>query len=341
MQNPGLKNKSLAMLILLLTLLFSVTACSLHSDSKDTPETAPTNASQRTPLTEEHEATAVTVYYTTPDHEYLLPLTVSVNATREVAKIAIEKLLAGAPDQFSAAVIPEGTKLKSLYVINQTVYVDMTQEFLNIDPENAQMAVDALVATVLPLTEGYQLQILIDGNSVDQVGNIDISQPLSYKDPNIVNPNDLKDDSVPVLYYLGDSQAMYIVPQTVLVDPDKIDSNNNVQSKAIFAIKRVLAGPLPDSSLSSPIPKKTKLLGLTVDAGVATVDFSKELIAYGGGSAQENMLLNTILYTLTAQEQIISVQILVEGEKQEYLPEGSDSSVPLLVSRPVNKVPQY
>lgn len=65
--------------------------------------------------------------------------------------------------------------------------------------------------------------------------------------------------------------------------------------------------------ISSAIPPGTKLLGLTIRDGVATVDLSGEF-ASGGGSASSQYRLAQVTYTLTQFPTVASVLFMVDGE---------------------------
>ena len=78
------------------------------------------------------------------------------------------------------------------------------------------------------------------------------------------------------------------------------------------------------------IPKKTKLKSVAVKDGIATVDFSEDLVKnFAGGSTGEEMLVGSIVNTLTEFPEVKSVQILLEGKKVDSLAGHLDTSKPL------------
>jgi hypothetical protein len=64
---------------------------------------------------------------------------------------------------------------------------------------------------------------------------------------------------------------------------------------------------------------RVTLLGLTVEEGVATADFSQEMQAYGGGSARVQTIREQITQTLLQFPDISEVRIAVEGETEGVL----------------------
>ncbi len=80
----------------------------------------------------------------------------------------------------------------------------------------------------------------------------------------------------------------------------------------------LLKGPETDD-LSRVIPEGTVLRGITLEYGVAYVDFSEELLQAEVGGEAEAILVDSIVKTLTQLEEVDSVQILVEGEIVETI----------------------
>ena len=80
------------------------------------------------------------------------------------------------------------------------------------------------------------------------------------------------------------------------------------------AMETLLRGEFLDDydSLSTAIPAGTRLLGLSIRDGVATVDLSREFET-GGGSASAFRRLGQVVYTLTQFTTVRSVLFQVEG----------------------------
>ena len=322
-------------LLLIIIAGLLLTSCQLFNTAITSNEETETPV-ERTPLLLEQQATLATVYYTTTDHKWLVPLTIPINATREVARVAVEKLLSGAPNEFVGSVIPPETKLIYLYTSENIVYLDLTKDFLTVDPENANLALQSLCTTVLPKTYYNSLQILIEGEIQDSIGGIDTSKPFSICKTNLVSENN---EGFSITYYFSDQQAMYLVPQTVVIPLNEIETEKaTTQFLAEKIMEKLLTGPDEESGLSSTIWQGTQLNSITVKDGVATVDLSSDVLGYGGGATAEQCLINSLVYSLTSLSDVKSVQLLIDGEKQEYLPEGSDISQPLTLDQPINMI---
>ena len=83
---------------------------------------------------------------------------------------------------------------------------------------------------------------------------------------------------------------------------------------ATAAMAALLEGPTETESgaMSSAIPSDTRLLGLTIKDGVATVDLSSEFES-GGGSASATIRLGQVVYTLTQFPTVKSVVFEIDG----------------------------
>ena len=83
---------------------------------------------------------------------------------------------------------------------------------------------------------------------------------------------------------------------------------------ATAAMAALLEGPTETEggAMSSAIPAETKLLGLIIKDGVATVDLSSEFES-GAGSASATIRLGQVVYTLTQFPTVKSVVFQVDG----------------------------
>ena len=127
--------------------------------------------------------------------------------------------------------------------------------------------------------------------------------------------------------YYPDVNATGLVAVTKTVKAQEAD-------KYQAAVEALLAGT-DDKKLTAVFPKKAKLRKVSVSGGVAKVDFDKNLISgFVGGSTGEEMLVGSLVNTLTEFPEIKKVQIFVEGKEIDSL------SGHLDLSRPVERMPE-
>ncbi|MDU4961477.1 MAG: GerMN domain-containing protein [Sporomusaceae bacterium] len=169
-----------------------------------------------------------------------------------------------------------------------------------------------LLCTVLLLAAGCSDAVpVLDTDPVRLAQETDKPKPAEAVKPQ---------DSMRITVYRATKDAMNLVPEVHVVD-----KNDN---PAKTAIGLLTAEPL-DKSLVRVVPYNTALLGLKIQNGVAYANFSQNIRRFGGGSANEILLVAAIVNTLTEFPEIKSVQILVEGKKVDSLGGHLDVSEPL------------
>ncbi len=94
---------------------------------------------------------------------------------------------------------------------------------------------------------------------------------------------------------------------------------------ATAAMKALLAGPSDteqDAGLGSAVPADTRLLGLSIDDGIARVDLSSDF-GSGGDSLSMRARVAQVVYTMTRFRTVRAVEFLIEGTPVETL-DGED-----------------
>ncbi len=88
------------------------------------------------------------------------------------------------------------------------------------------------------------------------------------------------------------------------------------------ALEELLKGPNKEERAEgffSHIPSGAKVKAVSIEGGIAFVNFSKELEQYGGGAEKVRSMIAQIVYTLTDLPQVKKARILVEGESEVVL----------------------
>ena len=110
-------------------------------------------------------------------------------------------------------------------------------------------------------------------------------------------------------YYGGELGAAGLVPLLREVP--------ETRAVATAAMQALLEGPTSDESsereITSAVPDGSRLLGLTIEDGVATVDLSSEFES-GGGSMSVFVRLGQVVYTLTQFPTVQTVRLEIEGQ---------------------------
>ena len=86
----------------------------------------------------------------------------------------------------------------------------------------------------------------------------------------------------------------------------------------------------PPSGLVAPLPKGTELLDAKVKDGIATLNLSKNFKNnFEGGATGEQMVLYSIVNSLTSLPDVKSVEFLLEGEQTVAILGSLDTSTPV------------
>ena len=123
--------------------------------------------------------------------------------------------------------------------------------------------------------------------------------------------------------YYPNEQGTKLLPSS-----RKIETGSS-KDKYTAALESLMKGPT-EKGQTAIFPKKAKLLSVTMKNGMAVVNFSKELQTnFVGGSTGEEMLVGSIVNTLTEFSEVKNVHILVEGKNIETLSGHMDLSLPI------------
>ncbi|MBC2726094.1 MAG: N-acetylmuramoyl-L-alanine amidase [Desulfosporosinus sp.] len=114
------------------------------------------------------------------------------------------------------------------------------------------------------------------------------------------------------LYFSNDNLEK-LVPEDRQID-QSIWPKLDLAQKASLVMSELIQGP-QSSNLIPTIAPKTKLLSITTENGLATIDFSRDIRDdFPGGALVESMTIRSIIWSLTQIPGINGVRILVNGE---------------------------
>ena len=124
------------------------------------------------------------------------------------------------------------------------------------------------------------------------------------------------------VYYPNDEGERLVAVSRKVKLSDRAD-------KYTAALKSLMEGT-KEKGQSTIIPRQTKIRSVKVKDGVATVDFSGDILKhFVGGSTGEEMLVGSVVNTLTEFPEVTSVQILIDGKPVESLAGHMDLTVPI------------
>lgn len=131
-----------------------------------------------------------------------------------------------------------------------------------------------------------------------------------------------KKELVMKLYYPNEDGMRLVAVSRKVEVPDEA-------GKYAAALQSLMQGT-KERGTSMIIPRQAKLKSVKLQDGVAVVDFSGDLGKhFVGGSTGEEMLVGSVVNTLTEFPEVKSVRILIDGQTVETLAGHMDLSVPI------------
>lgn len=281
-----------------------------------------------------------TVYLLDHAKRFVVPYVLSINKTEGIAREVLQSLVANHDNELALAgtefnlPFPEGTTILGMTIRDRVAIIDFSDEFLNFaDATHERLAVDALLYTLTEFENIDQVELRVSGTTVTTLpSGSQLPNPFARAERplNLEIASDVTDLTLGTrvkLYFssVGPSGGLiYFVPVTRQITP---------QNDPLAAVVlELIQGPAAGGSLHPDIPVSTELRSVKLEDGIVYVDFSNDLISYGGGSAAENAMLGALILSLTEIPGVNGVKISINGQIP-MLPEGTDISQP--VTRPI------
>lgn len=223
---------------------------------------------------------------------------VSIDPAATDAQGLAAQYLAATPPENALAVLPEGWSFSGMHLEGDTAYLSFAGEAVS----EAQTSLTCVCLTKtflqLPSIRSVSIRCPGDGEAIT----------LTLNDILLTDTGMLPQEEQVVLYF-PDAQRRYLVAQNVSI------SQQESSDKPAFILSQLLA-----QSENSCIPTGTKLLSVSVENGICTVDLSSEFIQNAPTDfASERMAIYSIVNSLTELPQISTVDLWVAGAPLERL----------------------
>ena len=115
------------------------------------------------------------------------------------------------------------------------------------------------------------------------------------------------EETVVTIYYLVDSGGrLWLAPERHRI--------RRTPAIAEAALEELIHGRAQDPDHTTPLPSSTRILGIRVTEGTATVDWSAEVLAASTGAVGEGLGIQSVVWTLTEFPTIKRVAFTVEGK---------------------------
>jgi spore germination protein GerM len=239
------------------------------------------------------------LYFADPTGSLYVPVQRRVRVEdRKVGEAAIRELIAGARPGLERLLLPD-TRLLGLTIRDGTAFVNFDRAPNGEGDERGLYAI-ALTLTHFPSVE--RVQILVNG----QAHGLDGGGPIGRPVVNPLNPDGLPFDYgttefLPTYYLTADGRhtvrIIRMTPKTRETAAGTLYALLDGPGEYAYAVQRV-------------IPGGTGLLGVGLENGVATVNFTPEFTEAGNRDAA----VRTVVESLTTLRTISGVRFLVDGQ---------------------------
>lgn len=225
----------------------------------------------------------------------------------EIANTLIAKLAENPQNSKYGAVLKNDLKIRNkINVENGNIVIDFTDEFYDLDSKKKIIIESAVVKTLVQV-KGC--------NSVSfTVGN----KPLTYSDGTVVgklssdsfveNPGEkmsttLKDDIV--LYFSNKSGTGLVEEKRTVY----YNSNLPIEKKVV---EQLIEGPAKDGEIAT-LPTAAKVINVRVEEGVCYLNLDETIKNNQNNEVSEEVVLYSIVNSLTSIDGIDKVQIQING----------------------------
>lgn len=306
--------------LLIVSLLFSLTACGVLRKDKDTDVSLviDTGVLQEDGLRE-------TVLYYRDEMGLIVPVMKRIPWEEGIAKAAVN-LLVDSPttrEDLSAVgllpVLPAGTQVLGMSINEGLAKIDFNENILSYNTEiDENTIVQSLVYTLTEFEAIDQVQLLVDGEEMNKLSfGTKVRDPLKRQNINLTL--ELGEEEVPVVvYYKGttNGEDSFYIPVTKGVSAIKADIKS--------VLTALIEGAPEGTGLYSELPVGVALNDVYVKDGVAYIDFTEEIENMPNNKAHQQSMIYELGLTLREIEPSISqIRILSRGKEIKLNPDVS------------------
>lgn len=284
-------------------------------EGAETPEgSAEPDVSPEATAQSAEAGTVNTVVYYQDNYGYLVPVMCSVPAEDGIAKATLSLMVKSTANDMQAArlglrtVLPENMSI-DLDITGGLARIDLGEEALSMADAAAESnMITAIVQALTEFPTVEKVEFLIDGQHMETLPHgTDVSGQFTRADlnPELASASIALEDAEPVtLYFPGDASSV-LVPVTRMVY-SKPDINT--------AVVELCKGPSASSPLENALPAGCGVIDVTVEDGIAKINFTGEFIELAENSDGGRLALKALVLTCTQFEGIEGVEIYVDGE---------------------------
>lgn len=257
--------------------------------------------------------------------------------TKEVATQVLEHLVKDGPvtsmlPNGFQAVLPEGTEVLGLNLQEDgTMIVDLSEEFTDYKPEDELKILEAMTHTLTQFENVDRIKIWVNGEPLDEmpVNGTPIENGYSRANGiNFMNTDNVDltaSQAVTMFYPAEHNENRYYVPVTKYVKGEGEEFYESI-------VEELINGSKYHNNLIHVFNGNTMLIEEPVlKDGVLELHFNQNVLESGENSVIADDVMETLVRTLTEQEEVEAVQVKVENVDQIVNENGEAYSEPVTI----------
>lgn len=188
-------------------------------------------------------------------------------------------------------IIPQNTKVIDIKLDNEILTINFSKELLNIDKDNEEKMIEAIIYSLTEIKEIKKIKILVENNPLTKLPKSQKKLP-DYLDKNyginkIYNLDSIKESTKTTIYYLSKFQDYhYFVPVTKI--------NNEKTEKVEIIIKELKSTPIYQTNLISYLAASANITNYELLENGIKLSFNNYLIA----NIKEEEALEEVKYSI-------------------------------------------
>jgi len=254
-------------------------------------------------------ATEIDVYFLNENASAIVAekMNIACDENEDIIKCVIERLIDGSSDSKKKPIMSKETKLNSYEKQTDGLVVDFSEEFLSGDHTNNTLSAYAIVKTLCQLQGVTSVKVTV--NSEELLGpDGSVIDFLSGEDINIEKDTDGTETKFITLYFANEKNEKLIRENRTV----KITDSRPVEE---YVVKELISGPA-NAKLQPVLAPDTAVISVETTDGTCFVNFASNFVSKNSGdSKKDNIVIYSIVNSLTSLEHINEVQFLVEGKK--------------------------
>lgn len=266
-------------------------------------------------------------FFLNEDKTHLVPLYFSVKYPESITVEARNRLYNPPTQGYGLSTnqaIPSRTSVAKIGDKHYGVFF-LSSEFKDIitNHEQAQLAIDSIVQTLIRLPHIEKLTFFVDEAQVE--GSLfDIDLKTVYEET---------PQSYAYLTEVTSTENRYLVPVAV--------NEENIYDEVWQILALLRSGKADDKNWTQILPPEVEVSNFIIEGTTITIDFNDALTSvYKDFPEYEKMMLNSIIYSMTSIENISKVAFTIDGEALTSFAD-MDLTEPVLAPPYINYIGEY